>query len=108
MLQIFDLTRAVITKPLHSLARCALRWAMNLSWKTPVIITIGEPLAETAISTLQAAAWALIEDWPLEDGPALDHALVVCTAVMDGKRRPEEARTAFVAAASEAGILVRA
>ena len=81
---------------------------MSLSWKIPVTISIGEPPAETAISTLQAAAWALIEDWPLEDGPALDAALVVCTAVMEGKRKPEEARKAFVAAASEAGILIKA
>ena len=81
---------------------------MSLSWKIPVIISIGEPPADTPISTLQAAAWALIEDWPHEEGPALDHALVVCTAVMEGKRKPEEARQAFVAAATEAGILVRA
>lgn len=79
---------------------------MSLSWKNPVIISIGEPLVETSISTLQAAAWALIEDWPFEDGPALDAALVACTAVMEGKRKPEEARKAFVAAATEAGILV--
>ncbi|HEX5933820.1 MAG TPA: DUF982 domain-containing protein [Pseudorhizobium sp.] len=81
---------------------------MSSSWKSPVIISVGEPPVETAISTLQAAAWAMIEDWPLDDGPALDVALAACTGAVEGKRKPEEARNAFVAAASEAGILVKA
>lgn len=81
---------------------------MSPSWKDPVVISIGEPPAETAIVTLQAAAWALIDDWPVEDGPALDLAVTACTGVIEGKRKPEEARQAFVAAATEAGILIRA
>jgi len=81
---------------------------MNQSWKKPVVISLGEPPVETVIATLQAAAWALIEDWPLDDGPALDRALAVCTGVMEGKRRAEDPRETFVAAAVEAGILVRA
>ncbi|MCJ8519426.1 hypothetical protein ABID21_002353 [Pseudorhizobium tarimense] len=80
---------------------------MNASWKTPVIISIGEPPVETSIGSIEAAAWALIEDWPTEEGPALDRALTTCTGVMEGKRKPDEARASFVAAASEAGILVR-
>ncbi len=81
---------------------------MNQSWNKPVLIRIGEPPVETAIASLQAAAWALIEDWPLEDGEALDRALAACTGVMEGKRKTEDTREAFVAAAVEAGILVRA
>ena len=81
---------------------------MSASWKSPVVISIGEPPAETAISTLQAAAWALIDDWPIEEGPLLDVAVTACTSVIEGKRNPEEARKAFVAAATEAGILIRA
>ena len=80
---------------------------MTASWKTPVIISIGEPPVETSIDTLEAAAWALIEDWPTEEGAALDRALTACTSVMEGKRKPEEARAPFVAAASEAGILIK-
>jgi hypothetical protein len=81
---------------------------MSTSWTSPVVISIGEPPVETVIVTLQAAAWAMIEDWPLDDGPALDAALVACAGAVEGKRKPEEARTAFVAAATEAGILLRA
>ncbi|CAN7494193.1 MULTISPECIES: DUF982 domain-containing protein [Neorhizobium] len=81
---------------------------MNTPWNKPVVISIGEPPAETAIETTQAAAWAMIEDWPVEDGTALDRALEVCAAVDAGKRKPEEARKAFVEAAMEAHILIRA
>lgn len=80
---------------------------MNSLWKKPVIISIGEPPAETRIETTQAAAWAMIEDWPTEDGTALDRALALCAAVDAGKRKPEDARRAFVEAAKEAGILIK-
>jgi hypothetical protein len=80
---------------------------MNSPWKKPVTVLLGEPPAETAVETTQAAAWAMIEDWPQEDGTALDRALAICAAVDAGKRTPEDARQAFVEAAKEAGILVR-
>lgn len=79
---------------------------MNSPWKTPVTLMLGEPPVETSVSTTQAAAWAMIEDWPIEDGTALDRALAIVAAVDAGKRKPEEAREAFIAAAQEAGILV--
>ena len=81
---------------------------MSKSWKNPVLISVGEPPVETAIDSVQAASWAMIEDWPLDEGPALDRALHACTCVIEGKRKAEDARAAFVAAAEEAGILVRA
>lgn len=81
---------------------------MHTPWKKPVVVLIGEPPEEMVISTTQAAAWAMIEDWPTEDGTLLDRALAVCAAVDAGKRKPEEARDAFAAAAQEAGVLVRA
>jgi hypothetical protein len=79
---------------------------MNSIWKSPVIVSIGEPPAETTVDTTQAAAWAMIEDWPTEDGTALDRALEICAAVDAGKRKPEDARQAFVEAAREAGVLI--
>lgn len=81
---------------------------MDTPWTKPVVILIGEPPEETVISTTQAAAWAMIEDWPMEDGTALDRALSVCAAVDARKSKPEDARKAFVEAASEAGILISA
>lgn len=79
---------------------------VNTPWKKPVIVSIGDPPVETAIATTQAAAWAMIEDWPVEDGTALDKALALCAAVDAGKRKPDEARQAFLEAAMEAGIVI--
>lgn len=80
---------------------------MNTPWKSPVIVRIGEPPEDLVVDTTQAAAWAMIEDWPVDEAPLLDRALAVCAEVDKGKKTPEDARQAFVRAATEAGILVR-
>lgn len=77
---------------------------MNTPWKKPVLVAFEEPGVYTSIETTQAASWAMIEDWPEEDGDALDRALIICAAVDAGKKKPEEARKAFVAAIIEAGL----
>lgn len=73
-------------------------------WSKPVLIAIEEPGQYVTIDTTQAASWAMIEDWPTEDGPALDKALLICADVMKGKASNEQARQAFIAAAIEAEI----
>lgn len=80
---------------------------MSKDWTKGVTLALEGPGQFTTIETLQAASWALIEDWPLEDGPELDKALLVFEAVMKGKKPPEAARLAFIAAAIEAGIEVK-
>lgn len=50
---------------------------MNTRWQKPVLIAFETPGDYTSIETTQAASWALIEDWPVEDGEALDKALLV-------------------------------
>ncbi|CUX43477.1 hypothetical protein AGR6A_Cc60491 [Agrobacterium sp. NCPPB 925] len=59
---------------------------MNTRWQKPVLIAFETPGDYTSIETTQAASWALIEDWPIEDGDALDKALLVCAAVDAGKK----------------------
>ncbi|MGO8426010.1 DUF982 domain-containing protein [Rhizobium ruizarguesonis] len=59
------------------------------------------------IQTTQAATWALVEDWPTEEGPDLDRDCAVCADVMSGKRNREEARQEFIDAAIEAGIPIK-
>ncbi|KQV81598.1 DUF982 domain-containing protein [Rhizobium sp. Root1220] len=76
----------------------------QIPWSKPVLLALEEPGQYVTISTTQAASWAMIEDWPTEDGPALDTALLVCADVIKGKRTNEDARRAFVEAAIEAGI----
>ena len=80
---------------------------MDKPWSKPVTLALEGPGKYTTISTPQEASWAMIEDWPLEDGAALDRALEVCAAVAGGKKPAEDARRAFIFAAAEAGIDVR-
>jgi hypothetical protein len=76
----------------------------QVPWAKPVLLAVEEPGVYVTIDTTQAASWAMIEDWPTEDGPALDKALLVCADVIKGKRTNDDARLAFIAAAVEAGI----
>jgi hypothetical protein len=80
---------------------------MQAPWSKPVLLALEEPGQYVTIATTQAASWALIEDWPVEDGPALDRALLVCADVIKGKGTGEEARRAFIEAAVEAGIDIK-
>lgn len=83
---------------------------MTKTWSKPVILALGEDGADVTIDSTEAASWAMIEDWPTDDGEALDKALLVCAAVVErkGKKTDEDARKAFIAAAIEAGIAVKA
>ncbi|MBB3657101.1 hypothetical protein FHX15_002329 [Rhizobium sp. BK650] len=80
---------------------------MQAPWSKPVLIALDEPGQYVTIDTTQAASWAMIEDWPIEDGAALDQALLVCADVIKGKRTGEDARKAFIAAAAEAGLDIK-
>lgn len=73
-----------------------------------MLVAFEEPGDYTSIDTTQAASWAMIEDWPTEEGEALDRALLIFAAVGSGKKTPEDARKAFVAAAMEAGLDIKA
>lgn len=80
---------------------------MQAPWSKPVLLALEEPGKYETIATTQAASWVMIEDWPIEDGPALDRALLICADVIKGKRTGEEARKAFIEAAIEAGIEIQ-
>ena len=80
---------------------------MQAPWPKPVLLALEEPGNYVTIATTQAASWTMIEDWPTEDGPALDRALLICADVVKGKRTNEDARRAFIEAAIEAGIDIK-
>jgi hypothetical protein len=80
---------------------------MQSPWSKPVSLALEGPGKYTTISNATEASWAMIEDWPLEDGPALDRALEICAAVAEGRKPAEDARRAFIFAAAEAGMDVR-
>ena len=80
---------------------------MTKPWPRPITLALGENGEDVAIDSTEAASWAMIEDWPTEEGPALDRALLICADVVNGKRKDDDARKAFLEAALEAGIAIR-
>ena len=80
---------------------------MSKSWNKSVTLALEGPEQFTTITTNQEASWALIEDWPTEEGEALDRALIILEDAMKGKKSAEAARLAFIAAAHEAGIDIK-
>ena len=81
--------------------------AMDKPWTKSVTLALEEPGKYVTIANTTEASWAMIEDWPLDDAEALDRALDICAAVIEGKRPAEDARKAFLEAAAEAGLHVR-
>ncbi|WP_454852016.1 DUF982 domain-containing protein [Rhizobium binxianense] len=59
------------------------------------------------ISNAKQALVALFDRWPVRTGSLYFTAMDVCYQAGDGLMRPEAARSAFLAAAVEAGALVR-
>jgi hypothetical protein len=83
--------------------------AMSKTWTKPVILHgIGEEGEDVVVDSSLGASWALIEDWPEEDGEQLDKALLVLAAVAQGKAKEEDGRKALIAAALEAGVKITA
>jgi ribosome-binding ATPase YchF (GTP1/OBG family) len=80
---------------------------LSKSWNKGVTLALEGPEKFTTITTIQEASWALIEDWPTEEGEALDRALIILEDAMKGKKSAEAARLAFIAAAHEAGIDIK-
>ena len=78
----------------------------NESFDVPVTIETDRQLAVT--DTVQAAEM-LIEAWPKDRrGPKYRAALRACMDVLEQRRGVAGARKAFIAAAKEAHVLVRA
>jgi hypothetical protein len=76
-------------------------------WDNPVTIetlTLGR---YRTVSNTAEAARVLLEEWPTDEGEAYLAAKTTCLLALEGTMTTEEARTAFLAAAAEAGVFVR-
>ena len=60
------------------------------------------------VTSVGEAAEVLLHDWPEAEGEAYRGALHACYEALEGELDVEDARDAFIAAAQEAGIFVRA
>jgi len=78
----------------------------NQKFESPVTIFTDPAGGQIAITDIQSCSQFLLRRWPSKRGDKRRSALQACSDVSSGKRPPEIARRAFIAAAREAGILV--
>lgn len=77
--------------------------AMSRRFHKPVIIQPGRIDRDRVVSTVREAAEILLRDWP-QEGDTRTRAMKACLDVINGKKPPSTARTAFIAAAKDARI----
>lgn len=76
------------------------------AWNEPVIVLLGMAgNLSVTVTNAARAAQILLNDWPTDRGPMHLRAQTQCLHCLLGECDPEEAREAFIEAASEAGIL---
>ena len=76
-------------------------------WSKPVTIKPANAGFKTITNTEEASRF-LLNHWPTRGGEMHLDARRVFIAVLSGKRRQDDARAAFIKAAQEAAILIRA
>lgn len=76
-------------------------------WEEPVTFETQRLGQFRTITSTAEAARVLVEDWPTSTGKELKRAKAACLAVLAGTGDPDEARAAFLKAASEAGVFTR-
>ena len=76
-------------------------------WSKPVTFETGNARFRTITNTDEASLF-LLHHWPVQGGEMHLEARKVCIAVLAGERPLDDARTAFINAAREAAIFVKA
>jgi hypothetical protein len=77
----------------------------NKPWSLPVEFE-ALPGTHRVVTSTDEASHYLLNRWPVEGGEKYIEARKICLDVLAGLRTPDDARTAFVAAAAEAGMPV--
>jgi hypothetical protein len=73
----------------------------------PVVVQTGRLDRERVVASTRDAAEVLLKDWPLAESSKRTRAMEACLSVIRGEKPPSAARSAFIAAAREAKVLVR-
>jgi hypothetical protein len=77
----------------------------EIPWSKPVIVTLLDGRCRTVVGPLDAITCLQCE-WPVRDGAYYGCAMRACNAALRHLKKPEEARTAFLAASREAFLTV--
>lgn len=76
-------------------------------WETPITYEEDARGGFRTIRSTEQAARALLTKWPADHGREYSKAKRIFLAVMEGKKKPAAARSAFIKAAAEAGVFIR-
>ncbi|KQS69444.1 hypothetical protein ASG39_22340 [Rhizobium sp. Leaf371] len=76
-------------------------------WDSPVTFEENSRGGFRTIASTEEAARVLLMDWPVRGTKAHQRAKEVMMFVLMGERPPEEARSAFLAAAADANVFIR-
>lgn len=76
-------------------------------WSIPVTIELSGHRRFVTIESAFQAANCILDNWPFDEGEAMDNALEVCFAACKGLALPDHARHAFLEAVCEAKLYVR-
>jgi hypothetical protein len=79
---------------------------MNRRFHKPVTVQPGRIDHDRVVIDIKGAAQLLLRDWSLDRSEKHRRAMQRCLDVLRGERPPSYARSAFVAAAKEARILL--
>ena len=77
-------------------------------WNKPITFETMRLGQYRTIASAEEAAGVLIGQWPREDGKALRKACEACLDALEGKKDPNLARRAFLKAAEEAEVFIKA
>ncbi len=75
----------------------------DFTWNVPVELELPCGLTRRFLNAYDALDF-LDAEWPTRRGPAYERALRLCRKALRGTRATELARSAFIAAADEAGM----
>ena len=77
----------------------------EIPWEKPVSITMLDGKCRTIIGPLDAIK-CLQSEWPVRHGAYYGCALRACNAALKQRKKPEDARAAFLAASREAFLTI--
>lgn len=77
----------------------------EIPWSEPVIVNLLDGRCRTVVGPLDAIN-CLQNEWPVRDGAYYGCAMRACNAALKYRKKPEDARAAFIAASREAFLTI--
>ena len=77
---------------------------LDKPWDEAIYVILQKAGHGKVVDNTRSALNMLFSAWPVGEGSAFITALSICQSVLDNHLTPDHAKTAFLAAAAEAGV----